>query len=99
MPCTYYLPGEEAAIRADEYHKRVELLTQLLCTACRGLESSGSNMLKPGGPLGDWWIEHKNRDKKAAEAERRQKEHELKHKRDELSRLQKRVKKLEKELK
>lgn len=101
MPCTYYLPGEEAAIRSAEYHQQVELLTQLLCTACRSLENTGSNSLRPNGPLGDWWIDHKAKDQKRLEADRKyqieQNNRKIKERKDKIARLKKELKDLEKE--
>jgi hypothetical protein len=32
MPCTYYLPGEEAGIRASEYKAELDETTRLLCS-------------------------------------------------------------------
>lgn len=100
MPCVYYLPGEEEAIKLSELRKELDKTTDLLCRACRALENiESNNMLAPGTAHRIWWDNHKKKDQERFDAEKRQKEHDLKNKKNELEKLKAKIKKLEKDLK
>lgn len=95
MPCTYDTPEQLAYDEARESRKQVNELTKLLCSACQGLENTGSNMLHPGGELGAWWVAHKKRDVKRVAAEQKARKQLIKDRKRELARLQKEIKELE----
>lgn len=70
MPCTYYLPGEEQELlNAD-----LDRVTSLLCLVLSELEQDAAlhALLKRHHGLRKFWEEHKERDRRRVEENRKQ---------------------------
>jgi len=65
MPCTYYTPGEEAAMANAENRKlaeQVNQLTRLLCLASTVVVEQKKLKVPQYNELVDWWEAHKKHD-------------------------------------
>lgn len=98
MPCTYYLPGEEAALARDEANKvRKELdkVTRLLCDLTARIPKK---YIEAGTELETWVAEHAEMDKRRKAAEEKKIKQEIERKKEELEATLKKAERLSKEL-
>lgn len=64
MPCTYYLPHEEEALRNESLNRA----TRLLCSVCRTM--TAEQIASHGDDLVRWWEAHREMDRKREEGQR-----------------------------
>ena len=99
MPCSYYLPGEEAQIARDQHRKvREELdrVTRLLCAVMTEFGEPDTYrdlaLAEDIPELGQWWKEHQEMDRQRETAERLRKAQDRAQALDDLERMEEEVK-------
>jgi len=75
MPCYDYYP-QPTYVDNPETKERLDLVTRLLCSLCKRIESQGhggDDLITMDAELAEWWEQHKELDRK-----REAKEHRIK---------------------